>query len=83
MRLFPDEHQQLDAIGDRLREEAPALAGKFEVFARLARSEGEPPAEGRFRIPGRRHRFLTWWRRKIRILRLTRPRRPLGPSVPR
>lgn len=83
MRLFPDEHRQLDAIDGTLRADAPVLAAKFEVFARLARSEGEPPAERRFRIARRRHRIFTWLRRRIRILRLSRPRRSVGAGLPR
>lgn len=83
MRLFPDDHRQLDVIDGTLRAEAPALAAKFEVFTRLARGEGGPPAEGRFRIARRRHRIFTWWRRRIRILRLNRPRRSLGAGLPR
>lgn len=73
MRLFPDDHQRLDAIDDTLRDEAPRLAAKFDMFARLTHGEGEPPSEQRFR-PARtwRDRLSAWWWRWSRPLRRIR-----------
>lgn len=48
MRLLPGERRRLDLIEDMLRAEAPDLASKFDMFTRLARGEGKPPAERPF-----------------------------------
>ena len=53
MDLFPYERRRLDCLEGELRGEAPELASKFDVFTRLARGEGKPPAEGQFRAGGR------------------------------
>jgi hypothetical protein len=50
--LFPYERRRLDCLEGELRGEAPELASKFDVFTRLAREEGKPPAEGQFRAGG-------------------------------
>lgn len=52
MQLLPEERRQLDLIDGILRAEAPALASKFDMFARLADEEGKPPAERQFRANG-------------------------------
>jgi hypothetical protein len=49
VQLLPEERRQLDLIDGTLRAETPRLAAKFDMFARLARDEGEPPAEKQFR----------------------------------
>lgn len=49
-RGLPEERRQLDLIGGTLRAEAPRLAAKFDMFARLARDEGRPPDEKQFRV---------------------------------
>jgi hypothetical protein len=59
MHLLPEERRRLDLIDGALRAEAPALASKFDMFTRLAREDGKPPAETRFRPDGaRRHKAL-------------------------
>jgi hypothetical protein len=50
--LFPYERRRLDSLEGELRGEAPELASKFDVFTRLAREEGKPPAEGQFTTHG-------------------------------
>lgn len=52
MQLLPEERRRLDLIEGMLRAEAPALASKFDIFTRLARGEGRPPAEKQFRPDG-------------------------------
>ena len=52
MQLLPDERKRLDIIDGILRAESPALASKFDIFTRLAREEGKPPAEKQFRADG-------------------------------
>jgi hypothetical protein len=51
--LFPYERRRLDCLEGELRGEAPELASKFDVFTRLARGVGKPPAEGQFTADGR------------------------------
>ena len=48
-----------------LRAEAPRLAAKFDMFARLARDEGQPPAEKQFRANGT-WRYKTFARQRAR-----------------
>lgn len=69
MRLFPWQ-RRLEIIDGTLRAEAPALAAKYDMFARLARDEGEPPSEKGFR-PRRawRRQVYGWWWRRTRRLR--------------
>lgn len=52
MQLLPEERRRLDLIEGMLRAEAPGLAAKFDIFTRLARGEGRPPAEKQFRTEG-------------------------------
>lgn len=52
MQLLPEERRKLDLIDGTLRAEAPALASKFDMFTRLAREDGQPPAEKQFRGNG-------------------------------
>jgi hypothetical protein len=52
MELFPHERRRLDSLEGELRAEAPGLASKFDVFTRLARGEGKPPAEGQLMADG-------------------------------
>lgn len=52
MQLLPEERRRLDVIEGMLRAEAPVLAAKFDIFTRLAREEGRPPAEKQFRPDG-------------------------------
>lgn len=52
MDLFPYERRQLDCLDGELRAEEPGLASKFDVFERLAREDGKPPAEGQFLSDG-------------------------------
>jgi hypothetical protein len=68
MKLFPHERRRLDCLEGELRGEAPGLASKFDVFTRLAREDGQCPAERQFRADGawrerafarqRKHRHL-------------------------
>jgi len=51
-RGVPEERRQLDLIDETFRAEAPRLAAKFDIFARLGRDEGQPPAERQFRVNG-------------------------------
>jgi hypothetical protein len=39
----------LASVEKRLSHEDPDLAGRFAIFTRLARDEGPPPCEARFR----------------------------------
>ena len=52
MQLLPEERRKLDNIEGTLRAEAPALASKFDMFARLARDDGKPLAEQQLRPDG-------------------------------
>ncbi len=52
MELFPYERRRLDCLEGDLRGEEPELASKFDVFTRLTRGEGKPPAESQFRVDG-------------------------------
>jgi hypothetical protein len=52
MDLFPYERRQLDCLDGELRAEEPGLASKFDVFSRLAREDGKPPAEAQFLTDG-------------------------------
>jgi hypothetical protein len=52
MQLLPEERRRLDLIDATLRAEAPSLASKFDMFTRLAREDGQPPAEKPFRPDG-------------------------------
>lgn len=52
MQLLPEERRRLDRIEGMLRAEAPGLAARFDIFTRLARGEGRPPAERQFRPEG-------------------------------
>ena len=52
MELFPYERRRLDSLEGELRAEEPGLASKFDVFTRLARGEGKPPAEGQLMADG-------------------------------
>lgn len=52
MELFPHERRRLDWLEGDLRGEEPDLASKFDVFTRLARGEGKPPAESQFLSDG-------------------------------
>lgn len=45
MGPLPYEHRKLDNIEGVLRAEEPRLAALFDMFTRLARGEGRPPAE--------------------------------------
>ena len=65
MQLFPEERRRLDLIDGSLRAEAPALAAMFDVFTRLARAEGKPPAERQFRADGA-WRYDASVRRRVR-----------------
>lgn len=69
MRLFPGQ-RRLDDIDGTLRSEEPVLAAKYDIFTRLTRGEGEPPAEMGFR-PRRawRRQVSDWWWRCSRRLR--------------
>lgn len=65
MALYPYEQRQLDGLDGELRADEPGLASKFDVFARLAREDGNPPVEGRF-IVGGRWRNAAYTRRRVR-----------------
>lgn len=52
MQLLPEERRKLDDIDGMLCAEAPALASKFDMFARLVRDDGKPPAEKQLRVDG-------------------------------
>ena len=52
MQLLPEERKRLDLIDSALRAEAPALASKFDMFTRLARDDGKPPAEKQLHANG-------------------------------
>lgn len=83
MRLSPRQ-RRLDLIDGTLRAEAPGLAAKFDLFTRLARGEGDPPSEERFRAAGGwRRRVSAWWHRRIRMLAPVRLRRSLYAGIPR
>lgn len=61
MRLIPRQ-RQLEVIDGTLRDEAPALAAKYDIFTRLTHDEGDPPSEQRFRPERpRRHGLAAWW----------------------
>lgn len=49
-----------------LRAEAPALAAKFDMFTRLAREEGQPPAEEQLRPDGA-WRYAAFSRHRTRL----------------
>lgn len=49
-----------------LRAEAPVLAAKFDIFTRLARAEGKPPAERQFRPDGG-WRYAAFSRHRARL----------------
>ena len=66
MQLLPEERRRLDLIDGMLRAEAPALAAKFDMFTRLARGEGKPPAERQFRRDGP-WRYAAFARRRARL----------------
>ena len=52
MDLFSDERKRLDDIEGTLRAETPRVTSMFDIFTRLARDDGKPPAEGQFRTGG-------------------------------
>jgi len=52
MELLPYERRRLDCLDGDLRAEEPGLAAKFDLFTRLARGEGKPPAESQFLTDG-------------------------------
>jgi hypothetical protein len=52
MDLLPGERKRLDDIEGILRAEMSRVASMFDIFTRLARDDGKPPAEGQFRTDG-------------------------------
>jgi hypothetical protein len=52
MDLLPGERKRLDDIEGVLRAEMPGMASMFDIFTRLARGDGKPPAEEGFRTGG-------------------------------
>jgi hypothetical protein len=52
MDLLPDERKRLDDIEGILRAEMSGVASMFDIFTRLTRDDGKPPAEGQFRTGG-------------------------------
>jgi hypothetical protein len=52
MDLLPGERKRLDDIEGTLRAEMSRVASMFDMFTRLARDDGKPPAEGQFRTGG-------------------------------
>jgi len=52
MELFPFERRRLDCLEGELRAEEPGLASEFDVFTRLTRRDGKPPAEDQLRTDG-------------------------------
>lgn len=66
MQLLPEERRKLDLIDGTLRAEAPALATKFDMFTRLAREDGKPPAEKQFRGNGA-WRYKAFARQRARL----------------
>lgn len=66
MQLLPEERRKLDLIDGALRAEAPSLASKFDMFTRLAREDGNPPAERQFRANGA-WRYAVFARHRARL----------------
>ena len=52
MELFAYERRHLDRIEGDLRGEDRRLASMFDMFTRLAREDGTPPAERQYRRDG-------------------------------
>ena len=50
MQPLQEERRRLNVIDGMLREEAPALASKFDIFTRLTLDDGQPPDERQFRV---------------------------------
>lgn len=48
MDLFPHERHRLDDIDGDLAGQEPGLAAMFDIFTRLTRQDGTPPAERQF-----------------------------------
>jgi hypothetical protein len=66
MGPLPYEHRKLDNIEGILRAEEPRLAALFDMFARLARGEGRPPAERQYVADAGPWRELAAERRRAR-----------------
>jgi hypothetical protein len=52
MDLFPHERRRLDDIDGYLGGQEPGLATMFDIFTRLTREDGKPPAERQFLAAG-------------------------------
>ncbi|MGH3170966.1 MAG: hypothetical protein ACRDN0_34480 [Trebonia sp.] len=63
--MLPEERKRLDLIDGAIRSEAPRLAAKFDMFTRLVRDDGKPPAERQFRQNGP-WRYKAFARRRAR-----------------
>lgn len=73
MDLFPHERHRLDDIDGYLGGQEPRLVSMFDIFTRLTREDGKPPAERQFLAAGTwRARALACHRaRRRRLLLLT------------
>jgi hypothetical protein len=52
MDLFPHERHRLDDIDGYLGGQEPRLVSMFDIFTRLTREDGKPPAERQFLAAG-------------------------------
>lgn len=68
MDLFPHERHRLDDIDGYLGGQEPRLVSMFDIFTRLTREDGKPPAERRFLAAG------TWRARAVAYHRARRRR---------